>query len=96
MDVPIKRVSELFNIDFVVVSQVNPHVVPFLDDGYVHRTTALPVHSVNLFDSFGSHFPLLFSSVRLEVYSTAYKTDPGRLVKKSCCRFFNKFVLTLT
>lgn len=31
MDLPLKRMSELFNINYVIVSQVNPHVIPFLD-----------------------------------------------------------------
>eukprot|EP00667_Euglena_gracilis_P004254 EG_transcript_4276 len=31
MDLPIKRISELFNINNIIVSQVNPHVIPFLD-----------------------------------------------------------------
>ncbi|KAJ9464126.1 Lipase 5 [Diplonema papillatum] len=29
-DLPIKRLRELFNIDFFLVSQTNPHVVPFV------------------------------------------------------------------
>jgi TAG lipase/steryl ester hydrolase/phospholipase A2/LPA acyltransferase len=29
-DVPMKRLSELFNVNHFIVSQVNPHVAPFL------------------------------------------------------------------
>ena len=29
-DLPMKRISQLFNVNHFIVSQVNPHVVPFL------------------------------------------------------------------
>lgn len=29
-DLPMKRMSELFNVNTFIVSQVNPHVVPFV------------------------------------------------------------------
>jgi TAG lipase/steryl ester hydrolase/phospholipase A2/LPA acyltransferase len=29
-DLPMKRISELFNVNTFIVSQVNPHVVPFI------------------------------------------------------------------
>lgn len=29
-DLPMKRLSELFNVNHFIVSQVNPHVAPFL------------------------------------------------------------------
>ena len=32
-DLPIKRMSELFNVNTFIVSQVNPHVVPFISAG---------------------------------------------------------------
>lgn len=33
-----KRMSELFNINTYIVSQVNPHVIPFIDsDAYAYR-----------------------------------------------------------
>eukprot|EP00668_Euglena_longa_P042559 GGOE01056336.1.p1 GENE.GGOE01056336.1~~GGOE01056336.1.p1 ORF type:complete len:761 (+),score=198.44 GGOE01056336.1:186-2285(+) len=38
MDLPIKRITELFNINNIIVSQVNPHVIPFLD----RRTPGTP------------------------------------------------------
>ncbi|ODV90167.1 hypothetical protein CANCADRAFT_31211 [Tortispora caseinolytica NRRL Y-17796] len=31
-DLPLARLSEMFNVDHFIVSQVNPHVVPFLRD----------------------------------------------------------------
>jgi NTE family protein len=38
-DLPTARLSELFNVSFSVVSQANPHVLPFLggggDEGWV-------------------------------------------------------------
>jgi TAG lipase/steryl ester hydrolase/phospholipase A2/LPA acyltransferase len=34
-DLPLKRMAELFNINTFIVSQVNPHVCPFISaDGY--------------------------------------------------------------
>ena len=44
-DIPIKRLRELFNIGFTVVSQTNPHVVPFLQrERFVkpHQATGPP------------------------------------------------------
>lgn len=32
-DLPTKRLSELFNINTFIVSQVNPHVAPFISSG---------------------------------------------------------------
>ena len=31
-DVPMQRLSELFNCNYFIVSQVNPYVIPFLND----------------------------------------------------------------
>lgn len=30
VDLPMRRLSELFNVNHFIVSQVNPHIVPFL------------------------------------------------------------------
>ncbi|RLM00942.1 hypothetical protein CFD26_100619 [Aspergillus turcosus] len=40
-DLPMTRLSEMFNVNHFIVSQVNPHVVPFLpkDDGPSHGPT---------------------------------------------------------
>ncbi|KAE8152613.1 acyl transferase/acyl hydrolase/lysophospholipase [Aspergillus avenaceus] len=37
-DLPMNRLSEMFNVNHFIVSQVNPHVIPFLpkDDGPTH------------------------------------------------------------
>lgn len=35
-DLPQQRLAELFNVNFFIVSQTNPYVVPFLTDTYVH------------------------------------------------------------
>ncbi|KNC47265.1 triacylglycerol lipase [Thecamonas trahens ATCC 50062] len=40
-DLPMARLSELFNVNSFIVSQVNPHVVPFLSAPRL-RTTRLP------------------------------------------------------
>jgi TAG lipase / steryl ester hydrolase / phospholipase A2 / LPA acyltransferase len=32
-DLPMSRLSELFNVNHFIVSQVNPHIVPFLEKG---------------------------------------------------------------
>jgi TAG lipase/steryl ester hydrolase/phospholipase A2/LPA acyltransferase len=39
-DLPMNRLSEMFNVNHFIVSQVNPHVIPFLprDDGPTHGT----------------------------------------------------------
>jgi TAG lipase / steryl ester hydrolase / phospholipase A2 / LPA acyltransferase len=39
-DLPMQRLSELFNVNTFIVSQVNPHVVPFvsIDNGQVLDT----------------------------------------------------------
>lgn len=39
-DLPMTRLSEMFNVNHFVVSQVNPHVVPFLPKDDVLTTTA--------------------------------------------------------
>ncbi|RKO98149.1 hypothetical protein CXG81DRAFT_11110, partial [Caulochytrium protostelioides] len=43
-DIPIARIAELFNVNHFIVSQVNPHVIPFLDrtgnPGPLRRATA--------------------------------------------------------
>ena len=31
-DLPITRLAELFNVNFYIASQVNPHVVPFISN----------------------------------------------------------------
>jgi len=33
-DLPMKRLSELFNVNYFIVSQVNPHMVPYLNVKY--------------------------------------------------------------
>jgi TAG lipase / steryl ester hydrolase / phospholipase A2 / LPA acyltransferase len=39
-DLPMLRLAELFNVNHFIVSQVNPHVVPFLaKDDYLHPST---------------------------------------------------------
>lgn len=40
-DIPTVRLSEMFNVNHFIVSQVNPHIVPFLrkDDGFVRSET---------------------------------------------------------
>jgi TAG lipase/steryl ester hydrolase/phospholipase A2/LPA acyltransferase len=42
-DLPMTRLSEMFNVNHFIVSQVNPHVAPFLprDDGNVDPTNTL-------------------------------------------------------
>ncbi|KFA55704.1 hypothetical protein S40293_05264 [Stachybotrys chartarum IBT 40293] len=42
-DLPMTRLSEMFNVNHFIVSQVNPHVVPFLDKND-HLSPELPVH----------------------------------------------------
>lgn len=38
-DLPMRRLSELFNVNHFIVSQVNPHINPFLaDNGLQHST----------------------------------------------------------
>ena len=39
-DLPMQRLTELFNVNTFIVSQVNPHVVPFVsvDTGRVENT----------------------------------------------------------
>ncbi|KAI9203804.1 acyl transferase/acyl hydrolase/lysophospholipase [Polychytrium aggregatum] len=37
-DLPIARLSELFNVNHFIVSQVNPHVVPFMQDTFSPST----------------------------------------------------------
>jgi TAG lipase/steryl ester hydrolase/phospholipase A2/LPA acyltransferase len=32
-DLPMAKLSELFNVNHFIVSQVNPHIVPFLEEG---------------------------------------------------------------
>jgi TAG lipase/steryl ester hydrolase/phospholipase A2/LPA acyltransferase len=32
-DLPMAKLSELFNVNHFIVSQVNPHIVPFLEKG---------------------------------------------------------------
>jgi TAG lipase/steryl ester hydrolase/phospholipase A2/LPA acyltransferase len=46
-DLPMTRLSEMFNVNHFIVSQVNPHVAPFLprDDGNVESTRASPPRS---------------------------------------------------
>lgn len=40
-DLPMQRLSELFNINHFIVSQVNPHVLPFLSLATEHDNSAL-------------------------------------------------------
>jgi TAG lipase / steryl ester hydrolase / phospholipase A2 / LPA acyltransferase len=37
-DLPMSKLSELFNVNHFIVSQVNPHIVPFLEKGHNVRT----------------------------------------------------------
>lgn len=59
-DLPMTRLAEMFNVNHFIVSQVNPHVVPFLaKDGYLppdNKTTKASPHNdeadwVNMFTS---------------------------------------------
>jgi len=41
-DLPMNRMAELFNINTFIVSQVNPHVAPFItSDAYSHEKSRL-------------------------------------------------------
>ena len=41
-DLPMQRMSELFNINTFIVSQVNPHVAPFINaDAHSHAKSRL-------------------------------------------------------
>lgn len=42
-DIPISRLSELFNAQFFIVCQVNPHVTPFLRDRTIESDPSTPV-----------------------------------------------------
>lgn len=44
MDLPFKRISELFNINYIIVSQVNPHVIPFLQTCARQCSSLIIVH----------------------------------------------------
>ncbi|KAF7618156.1 putative patatin family phospholipase [Aspergillus flavus] len=50
-DLPMTRLSEMFNVNHFIVSQVNPHVVPFLPkyDGPTHGTPQTPSLTSRLF-----------------------------------------------
>jgi predicted acylesterase/phospholipase RssA len=46
LDLPLERLRELFNVNHFIVSQVNPHVVPFLFRAQSYRvSSALHIHS---------------------------------------------------
>jgi TAG lipase / steryl ester hydrolase / phospholipase A2 / LPA acyltransferase len=36
-DIPMAKLSELFNVNYFIVSQVNPHIVPFLEESSTAR-----------------------------------------------------------
>ena len=40
-DLPTQRLTELFNVNQFIVSQVNPHIVPFLPNEYRHAQVSL-------------------------------------------------------
>lgn len=76
-DLPMARLSELFNVNHFIVSQVNPHVVPFLRTGsprsgsIIHTASDLIIGEVmhglnmltemNLFRTFFTHFKSVLS-----------------------------------
>ncbi|GAM18160.1 hypothetical protein SAMD00019534_013350, partial [Acytostelium subglobosum LB1] len=40
-DLPMNRLSELFNVNHFIVSQVNPHVIPFISDKAIKSTNSV-------------------------------------------------------
>lgn len=47
-DIPVERMSELFNINTYIVSQVNPHFIPFISsDAHIAAETRLKRVVVN-------------------------------------------------
>lgn len=71
-DLPMKRLSELFNVNHFIVSQVNPHVVPFLpksDAAPSLLTTLLRSELIHRLHQFSLFFPFFdLSSVVKQTY----------------------------
>ncbi|KAL2818787.1 acyl transferase/acyl hydrolase/lysophospholipase [Aspergillus cavernicola] len=48
-DLPMNRLSEMFNVNHFIVSQVNPHIVPFLPRDDEPKSVAVPTSSTSRF-----------------------------------------------
>ncbi|KAI9371947.1 acyl transferase/acyl hydrolase/lysophospholipase [Aspergillus egyptiacus] len=48
-DLPMNRLSEMFNVNHFIVSQVNPHIVPFLPKDDEPKSAAVPASSASRF-----------------------------------------------
>ncbi|KAL2814286.1 acyl transferase/acyl hydrolase/lysophospholipase [Aspergillus granulosus] len=46
-DLPMNRLSEMFNVNHFIVSQVNPHIVPFLPKDDEPKSVALPASGLS-------------------------------------------------
>jgi TAG lipase/steryl ester hydrolase/phospholipase A2/LPA acyltransferase len=46
-DLPMNRLSEIFNVNHFIVSQVNPHIVPFLPKDDEPKSVAIPTSKVS-------------------------------------------------
>ena len=76
-DLPMQRVSELFNVNNFIVSQVNPHVLPFVDPVQTSPRFQL---SVNWFWRSAKWF--LYSEVRHRLLQLAHFVPLTRSVTK--------------
>merc|ERR1712146_639810 len=76
-DLPMQRVSELFNVNSFIVSQVNPHVLPFVDQVQSSPSPRLSVdwlwRSVKWF---------VYSELRHRLLQLAHFVPPTRSVTK--------------
>ncbi|KAL4922495.1 acyl transferase/acyl hydrolase/lysophospholipase [Aspergillus aurantiobrunneus] len=54
-DLPMNRLSEMFNVNHFIVSQVNPHIVPFLPKDEEPKSVAIPTSIVSRLFHTASH-----------------------------------------
>ena len=70
-DLPMHRLSELFNVNHFMVSQVNPHVIPFAQPLLSHRSSRSLI--ARLISFYGTHVRNLIQHV-------------SPISSHSCCR----------
>ena len=86
-DLPTKRLSEMFHINNFIVSQVNPHVVPFMANTLIKTTTR------QIFESTAN---LLFKEIKLRTRQAQEFITFPFLIKKLLCVFDQKYTGDVT
>jgi len=102
-DLPMKRIGELFNVNTFIVSQVNPHIIPFLNED----ETAADINNFSIFKTLKNfliseikhicsqleYLDLIpsFLSKYIKVFTQSYNADVNIIAKPRLLDYYNLF-----